>query len=305
MHPDTLNASFGLPGSLAFDQPHPGLIRARITTPACQGELYLHGAHITSWQPAGERPVLFLSERSAFAPGKPIRGGVPVIFPWFGAPETSPVHPPSGSPMHGFARTTDWTVTFAALAGDDLHLNLALAPDERTRELGFGSFQLAYEIVFGRELRLRLSVLNTGAEPFLFEEALHTYFAVGDARKATLTGLAATDFLDKTEGFARKSQTDPVLAFDRETDRPYLNTAAATELHDPAQSRTITVSKSGSQTTVVWNPWAERAAQLPDLQPDAWQDFVCIETANAAENVVQLHPQEAHTMEARFTVASV
>ena len=97
------------------------MIRALITTAACEAELYLQGAHVTSWKPAGQAPVLFLSERSAFEVGKPIRGGIPVIFPWFGAPENSSVHPPAGSVMHGFARITEWTVTFAALAGDEVH----------------------------------------------------------------------------------------------------------------------------------------------------------------------------------------
>lgn len=304
----SLHENFGLPGILTFDEPQPGAVRAQATTPACTAELYLQGAHLTQWQPAGHEPVLFLSPQSDFAPGKAIRGGVPLIFPWFGAPESSPVHPSShagnAAPSHGFARTAPWTLVFAALAGDELHLSLSLGPDEHTRELGFDHFQLAYELRLGRELRLRLSVANTGDEPLLLEEAFHSYLAVGDATQVTLTGLENTEFLDKTEAFARKRQPAGELTLQGETDRAYLNTAAPVTLLDPVLKRRVTVSKQGSQTTVVWNPWSALAAKLPDLDDNGWQRFTCIETANAAENVIHLHPREAHTMEAHLTVES-
>ena len=304
-----LNDDFGLPGVLTFDEPHPGMIRAVAATPACSAELYLRGAHLTHWQRAGEEPVLFLSERSVYTPGKAIRGGVPVIFPWFGAPGTSPVHPPAHAPSHGFARTAEWQLAFAALAGEDLHLSLTLEPSDDSRAFGFGSFQLVYQVVLGRELTLRLSVANTAtapdAEAFLFEEALHAYLAVGGTRQVRLLGLADTDFLDKTDNFRRKRQTDPVLTLHGETDRPYLNTAAPITLEDPALGRSITVAKAGSQTTVIWNPGPELAATLSDLAPGAWERFTCVETANAAGNTITLRPREVHTMEARFTIGGL
>ena len=134
-----------------------------------------------------------------------------------------------------------------------------------------------------------------------FEEALHTYLAVGDATQVSLTGLGGTEYLDKTDHFARKRQTEATLIFSGETDRPYLNTAEPVVLEDPALGRRITVSKSGSNTTVVWNPWIELAAKLPDLGPGEWQHMACIETANAADNAVTLAPGGTHTMEARVS----
>ena len=299
---DKLNESFGLPGVLLFDEPHPGMPRARITTPPCTGELYRQGPHLTQWQPAGQGEALFLSERSAFVPGKAIRGGVPVIFPWFGSADTTPIHTSPGAPSHGFARVWPWTLQFAALSGDDLYLSLTLDQTEGVRALGFRDFQLAYEVVLGRELCVRLTVANTGEAPFPFEEALHAYLSVGGIEQVTVIGLEGTDFLDKTDRFQRKTQTTADLRFDGETDRPYLNTSAPLLVRDPVLHRCLHVQKTGSETTVTWNPGAELAAKLPDLQTDDWERFVCVETANTAENAVTLAPREARTMEMRLRV---
>lgn len=297
-----LNEMFALPDVLSFDEPHPGMPCARVTTPACTAEFYLQGAHLTQWQPTGEAEALFLSERSAFVPGKAIRGGIPVIFPWFGSPDRSPVHTAPGAASHGFARGGSWTLRFAALAGDELHLTATLDRTDGMRMMGFSGFELAYELILGRTLTARLSVANTGDEPFLFEQALHAYLAVGDSREVSVEGLLGTEFLDKTDQFQRKTQTVADLRFEGETDRPYLNTAAPLTLHDPALQRRLHLQKNGSQTTVTWNPGPELTATLPDLAPSAWEHFVCVETANVAENAITLRPREAHTMEMRLSV---
>lgn len=291
-----LNESFALPELLGFDEPFPGMPRARITTPACTAELYLQGAHVTAWQPTGQQPALFLSGRSAFAPGKAIRGGIPVIFPWFGAPDTSPVHPTGNPSAHGFARVWPWTLRFAALAGEDLHLSFTLDHNDRLHAQGFDFLHLALDVVFGPTLTLRLVAGNNGDAPFLIEEALHTYLHVGDVRQVSVEGLVDTTYLDKTDNFERKVQADPDLRFTTETDRPYLNTTGPVTLVDPVLGRHLRVTKKQSQTTVVWNPAAALAAKLPDLGPDDWQHFACIETANAADNAVLLQPHEAREM---------
>lgn len=309
---EQLTADFSLPDILTFDEPHPGMPRLQVRTPACTAELYLQGAHLTAWHPAGQQPVLFLSDRSAFAPGKAIRGGIPIVFPWFAAAETSPVPTQPGAGSHGFARTASWTLRFAALAGDDLHLSFTLDQTEGSpateamRQAGFAGFQLALEVILGHTLTLRLSVANASsgpdAKPLFFEEALHAYLAVGDSEKVTVEGLAGTDYLDKTDNFARRTQTDRELHFRGETDRPYLNTAAPVTLHDPVLGRRLRLTKANSRTTVTWNPGPTLAAKLADLPPDAWRDFVCLEPANAAENAPTLQPGEAQTMEMHLTV---
>lgn len=299
---DELNDTFALPGALFFDEVHPGMPRAHITTPACTAEFYLQGAHLAAWQPVGEQPVVFLSERSHFESGKAIRGGIPIIFPWFGSPDTSPVPTPPAASQHGFARTAPWTLHFAALAGEDLHLSATLDKTEAVRATGFWGFELAYELVIGRTLTARLSVANTGEKPFLFEEAMHAYLAVSDAEAVSVEGLGDVEFLDKTDGFARKTQEDATLQFRGQVDRPYLNTTSSVLLRDPGLGRNLHLVKAGSKTTVTWNPGAELASTLKDLPPDGWRRFVCLETANVAENAITLLSREAHTMEMRLSV---
>ena len=298
----TLSDNFAIPGVLAFSQNEQGLLRANITTPACTAELYLQGAHLTQWQPAGQQPVLFLSERSFFTPGKAIRGGIPIIFPWFGARTATPDNPRTDGPSHGFARTAEWTLAFAALAGDDLHLTLTLGPSDASRSLGYDQFALVYEITLGAELHLQLTVNNQGSKPLHFEEALHTYFSIGDAQQVSIIGLSDTEFLDKTDHFKKKHQTDPLLKLTGETDRPYLSTTVPVNIDDPVLKRRITVDKANSQTTVVWNPWSTLTATLPDMSPDCWLTMVCVETANVGPNAITLASGEHHTMEAHLYV---
>ena len=303
----TLSDQFAIPGVLAFSQTEQGLIRANITTPACTAEFYLHGAQITQWQPTGQQPVLFLSERSFFTPGKAIRGGIPIIFPWFGArtrtpDDPRPQDPPPAGPSHGFARISEWTLAFAALAGDDLHLTLTLGPSDTSRALGYDEFALVYEITIGTELDIKLTVNNQGSNPLHFEEAFHTYFAVGDSQQISIIGLSDTEYLDKTDNFKRKSQTDPVLKLTGETDRPYLDTLVPVNVDDPILRRRITIDKAGSQSTVVWNPWSTLTATLPDMSPLCWLTMLCIETANVATNAITLASGAHHTMEAHIFV---
>jgi glucose-6-phosphate 1-epimerase len=297
----SLNDNFAIEDALVFEQ-HGELIRARVTTPACTAEFYLQGAHLTQWQPAGQKPVLFLSERSLFEPGKPIRGGVPLIFPWFGPRTANELSPRTDGPMHGFARIQNWELAFAAMAGEDLHIALTLGPTEMSRALGFDDFQLAYRLILGKELRMQLTVANRSKEPLHFEEALHTYLLVGDAQQVSIIGLGDTEYLDKTDESRRKTQMESPLILTGQTDRPYLDTVLPVNLDDPVYKRRITVDKSGSKTTVVWNPWSKLSATLPDMADEGWLEMTCIETANALSDAITLAAGEHHTMEAHLFV---
>jgi glucose-6-phosphate 1-epimerase len=293
-----LNEAFAIPGVLRFDE-HNGLARAVVTAPAASATIYLQGAHLTHWQPAGEQPVLFLSRKSDFAPGKPIRGGVPIAFPWFAADSKADRYLGKPGPSHGFARIQDWTPTFAALAGEDLHLTFTLGPSELSREMGFDHFRLAFELTIGRTLTMKLAVANDAKTPLVFEEALHTYYAVVDVHETTVTGLEPTSYIDKTDNFKVKPAARAPLTFTAFTDRVYPNTTATCVIHDPPGKRTITVEKQNSNTTVVFNPWKEMA----DMGPDEWHEMICVETVNAAPNTVTLAPGASHVMQAHVTVA--
>jgi len=290
-----LNEHFGLPGVLVFRATASGLIYAEITTPHATATVYLQGAHLTAWQPAGHKPVIFTSRKAEFVSGKAIRGGVPISFPWFATR-----HDGKTGPSHGFARIQDWTLAFAALAGDDLHLSFTLGPNDLSRGLGFDHFRLAYQLTIGRTLTMQLTVANDAATPLVFEEALHTYYAVADIGKIAIAGLDGVSYLDKVEDLQSKQQGDIVIT--GPIDRVYLDTTETCALKDRENKHRIAVAKTGSNTTVVWNPWQEGAAKLADMDPNEWQEFVAIETVNAAVDAITLAPGATHTMQAKVTV---
>jgi glucose-6-phosphate 1-epimerase len=294
-----LNDHFGIPDVLHFDQ-HEGLTRAVVTAPAASATIYLQGAHITHWQPAGQQPVLYLSQKSDFAPGKPIRGGVPIAFPWFATDSKADRFEGKPGPSHGFARIQDWTLSFAALSGEDLHLTFTLGPTELSRQMGFDHFRLAFELILGRTLTMRLAVANDAQTPLIFEEALHTYFAVADVREVSVTGLEPTGYVDKTDNFRAKPAANAPFIPVAFTDRVYPNTTATCTIHDKAGKRDITIEKKNSHTTVVFNPWRE----LPDLGPNEWEKMICVETVNSAPNTVTLAPKSTHVMEAHIAVSN-
>ena len=295
--PDALRA-LEIPDLARFEPGTGGLTRLAITSPLAEAHIYLHGGHVTHFQPRGQSPVLFLSARSFFESGKPIRGGVPVCFPWFAAHATRPE-----APAHGFARTMPWEVESLSVDGDQTILAvLRLAANDETRAHWPHDFVLRHHIVIGRHLTMMLEVENTSREPFTCEAALHTYLAVADARAAAVTGLENAAYRDKTDGLKTKTQPAEPIRFAGETDRIFENTRAACALDDPAGTRRITVEKSGSATTIVWNPWIEKAAAMQDFGDDEWPRMACIETANAAANAMTLAPGAKHAMRAVISI---
>jgi glucose-6-phosphate 1-epimerase len=291
-----LNEQFGLAEVITFED-HAGLPRLQVTTATCTATIYLHGAHLTHWQPAGEEPVLFLSDRSEFVEGKPIRGGIPLCFPWFG-PRTDG----KDGPSHGFARTQPWKVVFAALSGENVHLTLTLGPTEVSRALGFDNFHVAYELILGAKLILRFTVANAAEIPLRFEEALHTYFKVDDVRSTAFGGLESALYLDKTDAAKEKESPSQAETLGRWTDRVYPENVASVTIEDA--KRVITIDKSNSATTVVWNPWTEGSKPIGDLAPEAWLGFLCVETANTGADAITLPPNETHTLQAEISVVS-
>lgn len=277
-----------------------GLPVVRVSTAVASGEVYLHGAHVTSWQPAGAEPVIWLSAESEFRPGAPIRGGVPICFPWFGAGRT-----PSLAPAHGFARIAPWRLTGASDDDGTVTLTFALTHDDASGAPGADRwpfrFTAGYTVTFGAELTLALTVRNAGDEAFSFEEALHTYLAVADARTATVDGLDGARYLDKTSsGEPRQVLQSGPVTFTSETDRVYLQ-GAPTTLLDPG-SRAITITPENGADTVVWNPWVAKAAAMADFGDDEWPAMVCVETANALGDAVTLGPGESHTLRVTYAV---
>jgi glucose-6-phosphate 1-epimerase len=292
-----LDRRFGIPDIAKVVAGNGGLPKVCITSAVATGEIYLQGAHVTSWSPPGAEEVLFVSAQSRWESGRAIRGGVPVCFPWF----ASKVDDPS-APAHGLVRTTAWQLESIVQAGDAVTVSMFTESNKNTKQWWPADFHLVHRATFGSELNLELVVRNTGATSLRFEEALHTYFRVGKIEKARLQGLNTVPYLDKTDLNRKKTQQGPIVIAS-ETDRVYLNTKGAVELEDQALRRRIGVAKENSFTTVVWNPWVEKAKGLSDFGDAEWMQMICIETSNVSDFAVELMPGQEHRMKAIVRVA--
>jgi glucose-6-phosphate 1-epimerase len=293
-----LTAEFGIAGVLDFVETEHGLVKAAISLDGVAGEPYLQGAHLTAWQPPGARPVLFTSPNSAFAPGRAIRGGIPIIFPWFGANRHA-----SAAPQHGFARTAPWHLDSIRIIGrGSLTLTLGLGDGDVGSPFWPEPFRAIYTVTFAQTLSLRLTVQNRATHPIIFEEALHSYFAVSDITAAAISGLAGTTYIDKTDAARRKPQTAALVTITAETDRVYLDTPGRCAIEDRGWRRRVVIEKVGASSSVVWNPWAEKAGAMADLGDPAWRSMVCVETGNIADNEVRVAADDEHQMS---TVISV
>lgn len=299
MTPTDLNARYGIADQLKFTEGPGGLVFAEIDNDLGHARVCLQGAHVTTFRPRDQaEPVVWLSERARFAPGKSIRGGAPVCWPWFGPHATE-----KDFPGHGFARTVMWQV-IASTAPDDgeTQLTLMLMPNEQTRAQWPHATRLELAISVGRSLRLALTTTNLDTEPVTITEALHTYFHIGDIGEIRVTGLEDTVYVDKVAGSTRHTQAGPVT-FSGEVDRVYVDTEATCEIVDPRLGRRIVVAKSGSRSTVVWTPWAEKAEKMGDFGADGWRRMVCVESANALENAVTIPAGDSHCLSVTYGTA--
>ena len=268
-----LNEDFGRTG-VRFQAGEGNFAEAVLNNRFGEAKVMLHGAHLTSYTPAGAKPVVWMSRHSMFADGQPIRGGVPVCWPWFG-PD------PNGKfGGHGFARLVDWQVTRTETEPDggsliELELTDRMVPAEFAPK----PFRLTLTVTLGAELVLALKIRNTGSEVLNYSGALHTYFAVSDAAKIQVTGLEECEYFDSVLG------TDGVqhgaVVIDREIDRIYRGTSGSCRIEDPGFRRAVRIAKSGSTSTVVWNPWIAKSKRMPDFGDEEYHTMLCVEAANA------------------------
>lgn len=287
---DQLNARFALPKRLAFVNGPGGLGLAEIHNDYAIAQVALQGAHVVTYQPHGQAPVLFVSRQALYQPGRAIRGGIPVCWPWFAAHPTDP-----SKPFHGFARSRLWQVAGSAqYPNGATELRLQLLPDAETRAIWPYEFVLELAIRVGERLELTLSSHNTGDLPFVVGGAFHSYFTIGDIATVRIHGLDDSRYLDKVAD-VEQIQQGPVL-IDGEHDAVYQATDATCEIDDPTLGRRIRVSKQGSYTTVIWNPGPQKARDLADLADDEYRTMVCVETANALDDVVTLEPGGEHQL---------
>ncbi len=292
-----LNRKHGVPGVAEIVEAD-GLPAVRVRGMA-NGLIYLHGSHVAAWHPSGAQEVLWMSAKSVFQPDKAIRGGVPICFPWFG-----PLAGVAGAPAHGFARTRAWTLESIQQNSAGVTVVMKLADDEATRAAWPHDFVLRHRVTFGAQLVMSLELTNTGNSAFKAEEALHTYFTVGDVRQVRVKGLAGAHYIDKVDGKKEKTQAGDI-DITGETDRVYFNTAATAVIEDPSLRRRISIAKEGSRDTVVWNPWIAKAKAMADFGDDEWPTMICVETCNVGANAVEVKPGATVVLTARIAVEAL
>lgn len=283
--------------SVSLDESIAGYPFLRIRHAKASASIALHGAHLTDWTPAGEKPVIYTSPTAIYKEGRAIRGGVPICWPWFNAHPEDPT-----LPSHGVARNAFWDLIDASEAEEGVILTLSLP---RTEAL-IGSFPPAFELTLtmriGAKLTLTLLTKNSSDDTFRVGGALHTYFAISHLGKVQLNGLEGVTYIDTVGTEALKVQNGPIT-FTEETDRIFIETSDAVILQDSGWNRSVKVEKSGSASTVIWNPAAEKATALPDLPDHGYKDFVCIEAANARKDIYTLESGQSTSLEQRITVA--
>ena len=307
-----LNDRFAIPFKLRFKTVGEGLaegvVVADITNAHATASICLQGGQVLSWQPVSTaEPVVWMSADAKFAPSKPIRGGIPVCWPWFSAHGSDP-----SFPMHGFARTQQWQVkSTRSLDDGSIEINLTMPITTAMQAMWMHQAQLDMLINVGDTLKIALITRNLGDVDFHMTEALHTYFAVSSIAQIEVNGLHGTHFHDKAAGWTEGDQAG-AISFGEEVDRVYVNTPERCTIVDRGFKRSIHIAKLGSQSTVVWNPWAARAAQMGDLGVDGqgvkdggWKRFVCVESANALENFVTVPAGKSHTLAVEYRVQTL
>jgi len=269
---EALQAEWGVPGVVEISSGVNGLPRVKLThRSGATAEIYLHGAHVTSWTTSSGEELFFLSRESHFAPGKPIRGGIPVIFPQFGG---------GVLPPHGLARTADWQLA-STTVGDTSEVTATFRLTESSDTFALWPYPFRLELSVSlaeKSLTVAFRVTNTGDQPFDYQAVLHTYFAVADIRQAAVRGLQDITFIDDLQGGARAVETRSAIRIAEEVDRIYVDAPQRLFVDDEAHGRTITIEKHNMPDAVVWNPWVAKSQRMPDFGDDEYQRMVCVET---------------------------
>ncbi len=287
-------SKFSAPGRIVFrDEPLAPV--AVLVSPHGSCEISLYGAHILSYRPIGHAPVLWLSESyKTLEAGKAIRGGIPVCWPWFGGAATP------GLPAHGFVRTKVWQVAATEYDKDFTSITLGLLDDEETLAVWPHPFHIELKVTLGEKLTVELSTHNIGTESIEINEALHTYFRVREITDIAVNGLDGEVYIDKAPN-GKDSVQSGAITFSGETDRVYNRHTGTAIISDNGIKRRISIEKTGSAATVVWNPWIDKAARLADMKDDDWHSFVCVETANALAGPITVAPGKSHTISCAIT----
>lgn len=273
-----LNKNFSKSESIVFIAGQGGLPKGILRhASGAEAEFYLFGANISSWCMPKHGQLLFMSPKADFSGTKPLRGGIPLVFPQFGSGKL---------PSHGFARINPWSVKSTAVSsGGDVEVVLALSANDALRAMWPFEFEAQLQIILGANLKTVFTVKNFGTKDFAFNNALHTYFTVSDVQNVKLHGFKGLAYLDSLKNRAREMESRDILTFNCETDRIYVDAPGTLRIEDTGNKRTMNIEKNGMNDAVVWNPWIERCKAIGDLESDSYRKFVCVESCNAAASV--------------------
>ncbi len=286
---EQLSETFGIDSEVTFDEAAPDYPMVRIENEHATARIALHGAHLTDYCPQGEDPVIFTSSTAIYREGKAIRGGIPVCWPWFGP------HP-DGMPSHGYARTSFWTLEKTESTPVGTILAFSLPPRD-----GSG-LAAVLEFLIGQQLQLTLKTVNGGEVEETYSEALHTYFAVSDSHQTFIHGLDGASYID-TVGEETIRQQSGAVNFPGEVDRIY-HSDSDLVVEDTVKQREIAVSKTGSHSTIVWNPGLEKGTAMDDLHNNEIHRFICAESGNARAQSITLAPGTSHTLTLTISTSS-
>lgn len=229
-----------------------------------------YGAHLLSYKPTAEVEVIYLSPEAAWQNNTPIRGGVPVCWPWFG-PVAAEFNPAAQKlPNHGVVRTELWQLVDQSVTEAAVSIEFRI----ETKALPYSDAPSYLSLTL--LLTETALTLTLNSDQGLQQAALHSYFNVDSVHQVSVSPLSG-DYLDKVQGGGRFVQPQAELKFTAEVDRVYLNTADEVTLDQ--QSTAVQITQQGHDASVLWNPWAEKAAALKDLPDTGYLDFVCVETA--------------------------
>ncbi|WP_198265668.1 D-hexose-6-phosphate mutarotase [sulfur-oxidizing endosymbiont of Gigantopelta aegis] len=304
--------AFCLDGTLEIIEVNQGFPLIKVNNAHATATISLYGGQLLTFKPHTQKePIIWLSKKAIFSKNKAIRGGIPICWPWFGAfeqhafleqeLEQEPVFDSNidtnSLPAHGYARISHWQIQATQVMPDGGTKIILSLPRDKIKPpyhllARYYNCDLELTIIINQELKLELKTINRGQSIIPISQALHSYFTVSDIHNVEISGLEQSIYIDKLNA-GKSSKQSSVLKFTAETDRVYLDSQQAVLLSDPGFERGIEVSKTDSLSTIIWNPWQEKTAQMNDMGETAWLNMVCIEPANVLHNQSSLSPGQS------------
>ncbi len=292
---DELNTIYGIDNQLSFSE-EKRMILANIESKYASAKISLYGAQVLSFKPRGEHDLLFLSPNAFYQNGKAIRGGIPICWPWFGSHANN-----KNLPSHGFARISNWEVTQSSSNNGEVQIQLRLKSSEATKALWPYKFETLINLSIGKSLEISLTTINKDDKAFSISSALHSYLNISDCEKVQVEGLENTQFRDDVL-HVTSLQNESLLSIKGEVDRQYFDTSKTCTIHDPQYKRKLSIAKSGSQVTVVWNPGGKLAAKMSDLGDKEYQNMLCVEAANNMNDTITIQPNASHLLSTQISI---